>query len=71
MTSELLIYGFLIFVLIMTYLLPTAVAVGRDMHGKGGLFFLNLLLGWTALGWLVCLIWSFVGETQRQYERLS
>lgn len=39
------------------YFLPTIVAVLRDHHQPIGL--LNLLLGWTVIGWIIALIWSF------------
>jgi len=42
------------------YLLPTYVAAFRDAPRFAGIFVLNLFVGWTGLGWLATLIWSFV-----------
>lgn len=40
------------------YFLPSFVAAMREHHNAGAIFALNLLLGWTALGWIVCLVWA-------------
>lgn len=41
------------------YFLPTLIAVRRGHHNGTPIFMLNLFLGWTFLGWVVALIWSF------------
>jgi hypothetical protein len=42
------------------YFLPTAVAFEkkRNHHNKGAIFALNLLLGWTLIGWVGALVWA-------------
>lgn len=45
-------------VLIAGYFLPTIIAGRRKHHNLGAIITLNLLLGWTLLGWLIALIWS-------------
>ncbi|MGY6663391.1 MAG: type VI secretion system-associated protein TagO [Glycocaulis sp.] len=40
------------------YFLPAFVAAGRQHHDAGAVFVLNLLLGWTLLGWVIALVWS-------------
>jgi hypothetical protein len=42
------------------YLLPAYIAAFRDAPRFSGVFVLNLIVGWTGLGWLATLIWSFV-----------
>lgn len=40
------------------YLLPFSVALWRG-HGEATkIFLVNLLLGWTVIGWIVALVWS-------------
>jgi predicted RNA-binding Zn-ribbon protein involved in translation (DUF1610 family) len=41
---------------IFIYLLPTI--IGWNKKHKLGIFLINLLLGWTVLGWIGSLIWS-------------
>ncbi len=51
----------LLVVLVFTvYFLPTLIAFLRRHKNKLAIFLLNLLLGWTVLGWVVSLVWSVV-----------
>ena len=47
-----LIFGF--------YFLPTFIAFLRQHKNKLAIFLLNLLLGWTVLGWVASLVWSVI-----------
>lgn len=49
--------SFLLFFVCM-YFLPTIVAGVRGHQSMAAIVVLNLLLGWTMIGWLVALIWS-------------
>ena len=40
------------------YFPPTIVAWVRQHPNRVSIFLLNLLLGWTVIGWFVALIWS-------------
>ena len=42
------------------YLLPGYVAAFRDAPRFNSILGLNLFAGWTGLGWIATLIWSFV-----------
>ena len=42
----------------IAYFLPTLVAQMRAHHNGSAIFLLNLLLGWTIIGWIGALIWS-------------
>jgi hypothetical protein len=48
--------------LFLLYFLPSIIAGGVHSGGKkknyAAIFTLNLLTGWTGIGWLVCLIWA-------------
>lgn len=58
-------------VFIAGYFLPALVANHRGRDGQGLIAALNLLLGWTVLGWIVLLIVAFTGEsaaTRKQRE---
>lgn len=45
-------------VLIALYLLPTSIACARSHQNTGAIFVLNLLLGWTFIGWVMSLVWA-------------
>jgi uncharacterized membrane protein YqaE (UPF0057 family) len=45
-------------VLLAIYLVPAYVASRRGHHQRQAILVLNLLLGWTALGWIAALVWA-------------
>lgn len=50
----------LLFIGSAAYLVPTAVALFRHHPQKTAIIALNLLLGWSIVGWLGALIWALV-----------
>ena len=48
----------LIVLIFALYFLPTLIEFLRQHKNKLAIFLLNLLLGWTVLGWVVSLVWS-------------
>jgi hypothetical protein len=40
------------------YFLPAIVAFGRSKRDAVSILVLNLLLGWTAIGWVIALVWA-------------
>jgi T4 superinfection immunity protein len=40
------------------YFLPTIVALARSQRNTVSIFVLNFFLGWTAIGWIVALVWA-------------
>jgi hypothetical protein len=43
------------------YFLPSL--LGKDKRNAGAIFVLNLLLGWTFVGWVVALVWALTVES--------
>ena len=50
---------FVIF-LVLLYFLPTLIA--RDKADATAIFLVNLLFGWTIIGWFIALIWACSAE---------
>ena len=48
---------------LLIYFLPTI--VGRRKRNAGAIFVLNLLLGWTLIGWVVALVWALTYEERK------
>jgi hypothetical protein len=46
---------------LLIYFVPWIVAHNRDHPSTGGIVALNLLLGWTFLGWVIALVWALSG----------
>lgn len=43
------------------YFLPSI--IGREKRNFAAIFMLNLLLGWTVVGWIVALIWALTVDS--------
>jgi hypothetical protein len=63
-------------VLVAFYFLPSLIACIRGCKASaGGIIVLNLLLGWTVIGWIVALVWAASAKTlddeKRKTEELA
>jgi Superinfection immunity protein len=45
------------------YFLPSIVALARQKRDLVSILLLNFFLGWTAVGWVVALIWAVKVDT--------
>ena len=45
--------------LVGSYLVPFWIALARGHQNPSGVFAVNFLFGWTAVGWLAALAWAF------------
>jgi type II secretory pathway component PulF len=52
-------FFFLLIIGLLIYFLPAFVSGFREHHNGTAIFVLNLLLGWTLIGWVIALVWSF------------
>ncbi|BDW99457.1 superinfection immunity protein [Maricaulis maris] len=50
---------------LLAYFIPTLIALLRGHDNTFAIFLTNLLLGWTMIGWIVALIWSFTAIRRR------
>jgi hypothetical protein len=48
----------ILIILFCIYFLPAFIALKRGHLNSGAIFALNLLLGWTLLGWVASLVWA-------------
>ncbi len=42
----------------ISYFIPSVVALVRSHHNVGAIIALNLLLGWTVIGWIAAFVWA-------------
>jgi hypothetical protein len=56
---------------VAVYFLPLIIAVMRSHPNAGALAVLNLLLGWTLLGWVGALVWSLLSRPQQATDAQS
>ncbi|MGY8604770.1 superinfection immunity protein [Gluconobacter cerinus] len=65
--------GFIMLLMIIVvggafYFLPTIVAMSRKINKPAGVIALNILLGWSGIGWIAALVMAFSMETQTDYH---
>jgi hypothetical protein len=65
----------MIIIVAIVYFIPSMLAItrGRYRHGRPGrVFLLNLLFGWTIIGWFATLLYVACGEklSERQHREL-
>ncbi|MGD1038437.1 MAG: superinfection immunity protein [Roseiarcus sp.] len=51
--------------LLVLYFAPSIIALMRGHLSAAAIFVLNLVFGWTFIGWIIALIWSLTGNTAR------
>ena len=59
----------LIFFAAIFYLLPALVGSKRGVTQAGALWLVNILIGWTLVGWLVCPLWAVLARTQAEDDK--
>ena len=47
-----------IILFIFVYFLPTYIAIRSNKKNMNAIIILNVLLGWTGLVWIACLVWA-------------
>jgi hypothetical protein len=55
----------LIVLLLIAYLIPALIATLRGHQSVGGIWALNLFLGWTFIGWVLALAWSLSATSHK------
>ncbi|HBR1863860.1 TPA: superinfection immunity protein [Klebsiella pneumoniae] len=61
---------FILIMLLIPYMIPSIIAYRRWHRSYKAIIALNILLGWTFLGWVVCLVWSLSGGEIQNPKRL-
>ncbi len=54
------------FLMLALYFFPTFIAAHRG-HPTGGIFILNLLLGWTGIGWLALVLFALLAMPRYRF----
>ena len=57
---------FFLLLIAAVYFFPAMIAANRKHASAGAIFVLNLLLGWTFLGWVAALVWSLTGNVRAE-----
>lgn len=49
-------------ILLVLYFVPSVVAGARSHRNAGAIVALNLLLGWTFVGWVASIVWALTNQ---------
>ena len=52
--------------LFLLFFVPTIIAFRRHHRERVPILLVNLLLGWSFVGWVVALVWSLTSHVERQ-----
>jgi hypothetical protein len=55
----------------LIYFLPTMIAQSREHRQAGAITALNILAGWTAIGWIVSFVWALTSDTRERAEFIA
>jgi Superinfection immunity protein len=47
-----------LFILLFMYFVPNVIAFYRQHQCRWLILLINLLIAWTLIGWVICLLWS-------------
>lgn len=48
------------------YIVPSIIAFLAQKKNSGAILALNLLLGWTLIGWVISLVWSLCNDEHKE-----
>ena len=71
MDSSTKAFGLIIIVAVIAYFIPFYIALIRNHYRKALIFLLNLIFGWSGIGWIVLLIYSIVSKSRKSYEEIK
>ncbi len=62
-------YVILLGIILGVYFLPTFIAVARGKRNVIPIFIVNLLFGWSLIGWIIAFIWAFTYDVPVAADR--
>lgn len=51
---------------VLLYFIPAFIAQHRHHQSVNAICVLNFFLGWTFVGWVIALVWAFMGNPQAE-----
>ena len=52
---------------LLLYMLPTLIAYGREHPHRQDVVLLNILLGWTLIGWIGVFLWASLTHVESEF----
>ncbi len=57
------VFVILLLLVVAIYMLPTLIAYARDIPQRPTITVVNIVLGWTLIGWTIVFLWALLAET--------
>jgi len=57
---------FEVFVILFLYFIPSIVAAYRKHSKSTAIRVLNILAGWTFVGWIVAVVWAYTEDNRKE-----
>jgi hypothetical protein len=61
--NEHTVFVILLLLCLIIYMLPTLIAYARDIPSRHTVTVINIIFGWTLIGWFICFLWASLAET--------
>ena len=61
--NEHTVFVILLMLCVIIYMLPTLIAYARDIPSRHMVTVINIVFGWTLIGWFICFLWASLAET--------
>jgi len=61
--NENTVFVILLILIVIIYMLPTVIAIARDIPQRKAVAVVNIIFGWTLIGWIGAFIWALMAET--------
>ncbi len=55
-------------VVVILYMLPTLIAYARDIPQRKTVTVVNIVFGWTLVGWVIAFIWALMAQTSPEEQ---
>jgi hypothetical protein len=53
--------------IVLIYMLPTFIAFSRDHLRRHDIAVLNIIFGWTLIGWIAVFLWASLARTPEEF----
>lgn len=61
-SSDPFIFSIIVLLALLIHFLPSFIAFSREHKSRMLILLLNVVLGWTGIGWIVLMIWAVKGS---------
>lgn len=56
----------MLLIIVLIYMLPTLIAFGREHPRRMDVAVVNILFGWTLIGWIAAFLWASLAHVENE-----